>query len=105
MALLNLSPVIESCRCRGRELVSNSISAIQAPMCQCGLYYTDDLLLHAPLESCSYIILGMWSSFSLGRIPKYGKFYLQLLNNKLINNSLIIRFIVQNKRRLHPEIQ
>ena len=61
MALSSLSPVIETCHCRGRELVSDSISAIEVPvLLWLGLctHYIDDLLPYEPLPAT-----GMWSSF------------------------------------------
>ena len=39
------------CPYRGRELVSDSMSAIEAPASMC---YIDDHLPHAGLEQCSY---------------------------------------------------
>ena len=54
-APLSLSPVIENCLCRGRESVSDSISAIEAMwlgLCTLSTHYIDDLLPYEPL--CSY---------------------------------------------------
>ena len=42
---------IETCHYRGRESVSDSISAIETLLCT---HYIDDLLPHAPLPLCSY---------------------------------------------------
>ena len=61
-ALSSSSPVIETCHFRGRESVSDSISAIEAPASMCMIWlcthYIDDLLPYAPLELCSYWVCG-----------------------------------------------
>ena len=59
MELSSSSPVIENCQCRGRESVSDSISAIEAltsmwiRLCT---HYIDDLLPYEQL--CSYWACG-----------------------------------------------
>ena len=56
IALWSSSPVTEASKlitypCRGRESVSDSISAIEAPASMCYMYIDNQ---HAPLELCSY---------------------------------------------------
>ena len=57
MALSSSSPVIENCQCRGRESVSDAISAIEVPT---ATQYVDDLL---PYDH--YAVTGHVVKFSL----------------------------------------
>ena len=49
MALSSSSPVIENCQHRGRESVSDAISAIEVLTSRQCTHYVDDLLPYEPL--------------------------------------------------------
>ena len=72
MELSSSSPVIENCQCRGRESVSDAISAIEVLTSRQCTHYVDDLLPYEPAVTGHVVKFSFHHNFIIAR----AKFFL-----------------------------